>query len=718
MGRSSIRILVAEDEPTSRLLMQAALQKSGFEVALAVDGVDALRRFHAQSCDMVMLDVDMPGMNGYQVCAELRKDVGDALPIVMVTGMDDIESIERAYDSGATDFMAKPINWSLIGHRVRYLYRAYQALLDLRAANARNEAILNAIPDLMFEMDMDGRYLDCHSPRDDLLAAPPEVLLGNTVADILPADAAAVCMSALREANEKGFSTGKQFELTLDTGRRWFELSVARKMDITGEQPRCIVLSRDISQRKEAESRIVKLAYFDSLTGLPNRQFFLERLEREIRRAGHHGEKLAILFLDLDGFKSINDTLGHGAGDLVLQWTAERLRGGLRPSDLVARPEAGEPELELARLGGDEFTVLLPVLAHSEDAMVVAHRIRTLIVRPFNLEGRDVVLSASIGIAVFPHDGTDAGTLLKHADTAMYHAKDEGRNNCQFYSKSLTQQAMQRLNMTTSLRLALERDEFHLVYQPQFDVATGRIHSVEALIRWQHPEQGLVSPARFIPMAEENGLIVPIGEWVLRSACRDAAQWQREGGRLRVAVNLSPMQFRSPGLLESIQTILDETGLAPDLLELEVTEGALMEDSEATLATLQALRDGGMRLALDDFGTGYSSMSYLKRLPLHNLKVDQSFVRGLPDDGDNHAIVKAIVSLAKNLGFTVTAEGVETLDQASILKGLACETLQGYYFSQPIPGADILDILGRQWLIDGPAEVRRTSQSHRDHENP
>jgi diguanylate cyclase (GGDEF)-like protein len=707
MGRSSIRILVAEDEPTSRLLMQAALQKSGFEVALAVDGVDALRRFHTQPCDMVMLDVDMPGLNGYQVCAELRKDVGDALPIVMVTGMDDIESIERAYDSGATDFMAKPINWSLIGHRVRYLYRAYQALLDLRAASARNEAILNAIPDLMFEMDMDGRYLDCHSPRDDLLAAPPEVLLGNTVADILPAEAAAVCMSALREANEKGFSTGKQFELTLDTGRRWFELSVARKMDSPGEQPRCIVLSRDISQRKEAESRIVKLAYFDSLTGLPNRQFFLERLERDIRRAGHHGEKLAILFLDLDGFKSINDTLGHGAGDLVLQWMAERLRGGLRPSDLVARPEAGEPELELARLGGDEFTVLLPVLAHSEDAMVVAHRIRTLIVRPFNLEGRDVVLTASIGIAVFPDDGTDAGTLLKHADTAMYHAKDEGRNNCQFYSKSLTQQAMQRLNMTTSLRLALERDEFHLVYQPQFDVATGQIHSVEALIRWRHPEQGLVSPARFIPMAEENGLIVPIGEWVLRSACRDAAQWQREGGRLRVAVNLSPMQFRNPGLLASIRTILDETGLAPDLLELEVTEGALMEDSEATLATLQAMRESGMRLALDDFGTGYSSMSYLKRLPLHNLKVDQSFVRGLPDDGDNHAIVKAIVSLAKNLGFTVTAEGVETLDQASILKGLACETLQGYYFSQPIPGDDILDILDRRWPIDGPPEARR-----------
>jgi diguanylate cyclase (GGDEF)-like protein/PAS domain S-box-containing protein len=700
MATAPIRILVADDEPTSRVLMQAALQKSGFEVMLAVDGNDALRQFRARHCDMVMLDVDMPGLNGYQVCAELRKAAGDELPIVMVTGMDDIESIERAYESGATDFMAKPINWSLIGHRVRYLFRAYLALIDLRAAHARNAAILNAIPDLMFEMDMDGRYLDCHSPRGDLLAAPAEALLGNTVADVMPAAAAAVCMAALREAHEKGFSTGKQFELSVQAGRRWFELSVAHKASGPGEKARFIVLSRDITERKEAESRIFKLAYFDSLTGLPNRQFFLERLARDIGRAGHQGDKLAVLFLDLDGFKSINDTLGHGAGDLVLQWTAERLRAGLRPSDLVARTEVVETEVELARLGGDEFSVLLPNLGQSEDAMIVAHRIRTQMARPFDLEGREVVLTASIGIALYPDDGSDAETLLKHADTAMYHAKDEGRDNCQYYSKSLTQQALQRLNMTTSLRLALERDEFFLVYQPQFDVATGRIHSVEALIRWRHPEQGLVSPARFIPMAEENGLIVPIGEWVLRSACRDAAGWQREGGRLRVAVNLSPMQFRNPGLLASIRAILAETGLAPDLLELEVTEGALMEDSEATLATLQALRDGGMQIALDDFGTGYSSMSYLKRLPLHNLKVDQSFIRCLPDDTDSLAIVKAIVSLAKNLGFTVTAEGVETLDQASILKGLDCETLQGYYFSKPIPGKDIVDILGRRWPID------------------
>ena len=292
---------------------------------------------------------------------------------------------------------------------------------------------------------------------------------------------------------------------------------------------------------------------------------------------------------------------------------------------------------------------------------MVAHRIRELMRRPFLLDGREVVLTASIGIAVYPDDGEDAASLLKHADTAMYHAKDKGRDNCQFYSASLTQRAQTAAQSGKQSASGAGRNEFSLVYQPQFDLASGRIHSVEALIRWNHPEQGIISPMDFIPLAEENGLIVPIGEWVLRTACTDAARWQRDGHGLRVAVNLSPMQFKDPNLVRLVLEILAETGLPPELLELEVTEGAVMEDSGATLATLEALSAHGVQIALDDFGTGYSSMSYLKRMPLNNLKVDQSFVQGLPHDRDNHAIVRAILSLAKNLGFSVTAEGVETL---------------------------------------------------------
>ncbi|MGB7648891.1 MAG: EAL domain-containing protein [Pseudomonas fluorescens] len=704
MTQQRMRILVADDELTARLLMRAALEKAGFEVCLAEDGADALRRFHAQPCDLVMLDVEMPGLNGFQVCTQLRRDIGDELPIVMVTGMDDLESVERAFDAGATDFIAKPINWALIGHRVRYLFRAYQVLQDLNGANARHLATLEAIPDLMFEVDSEGRYLDFHSPRKDLLAAPPEQLVGRTITEVLPREAAAVCMSALQEANENGTSTGKQFQLPLAQGTHWFELSVSRKLEESGRNPHFIILSRDITERKETEGKVFRLAYFDTLTGLPNRSSFFARLDREIQRARFHDSKLAVLFLDLDGFKNINDTLGHSTGDMILQWVADRLRLAVRPADLVARSEAMEVEVDLARLGGDEFTVLIPQLRHGENALAVAHRIHEQMRRPFALDGRDVVLTASIGIAVYPDDGDDTATLLKHADTAMYHAKGQGRDNCQFYSASLTQMAMRRLDLQSDLRLALERDEFFLVYQPQLDRASGRIQSLEALIRWNHPQDGLISPMEFNPVAEENGLIVPIGDWVLRTACADLARWHAIGHPLRVAVNLSAVQFRNPNLVSRIKTILADTKVLPQCLELEVTESVLMEETTATLATLNALRSEGLFLSLDDFGTGYSSLSYLKRMPLNSLKVDQSFVRGLPADRESLAIVRAIVSLAKNLGFTVTAEGIETLEQARILSDLECDLLQGYYISKPVRAEEILALLGKRWMSGEPAE--------------
>jgi diguanylate cyclase (GGDEF)-like protein len=689
----SFRILLADDDATVRLLMHAALLKAGFQVTLACDGEEAVRLFEAAPADMVMLDVEMPGMDGYQVCSYLRTKIGNELPIMMVTGMDDMQSIDRAFEAGATDFIAKPINWNLIAYRILYLRRGYLNMLALKAANARNKAIFSAIPDTMFILNGKAEVIDICSYSDSTpwLKANAE----NALTQSLPGDTAKLYLEAADRARHQGTVESFEYPLTLANKKtRYYENRVAV---IDAQETLCLV--RDITERKDSESKIFHLAYFDNLTGLPNRQSFMERLESEIKRAKYTGNKLAVLFLDLDGFKSINDTMGHTTGDTVLQSTAERLQSSTRPSDFVSRNNLERSEVKLARLGGDEFTVVIPNLHRAEDALILAHRIREAMRRPFHLESRDVVLTASIGIALFPDDGDNAETLLKHADTAMYHAKSEGRDNCQFYNIALTLQAEKRMHLENDLRDALEKQEFFLVYQPQFDIAAESFQSVEALIRWNHPKQGSISPLDFIPLAEENGLIIPIGEWVLRTACQDAARWHQQGHCLEVAVNLSPLQIKNPGLVQSVLDILAETNFPPEKLVLEITEGALMEHNENTLSTLQALRNHNIQIALDDFGTGYSSMNYLKRLPINNLKVDQSFIHGLLDDDDNLAIVRAIISLSKNLGFTVTAEGIETLEQAQVLKHFGCETLQGFYFSKPIGKNEILAASNKRWSI-------------------
>jgi len=700
----SARILVIDDDASTLLLIRAALVKAGYDVVTATDGERGLAAFAVQPCDMVMLDVDMPVLSGFDVCARLRAHAGEELPIVMVTGMDDIGSIERAYEVGATDFIAKPIHWALIGHRVRYLLRGRQAFVDLRRANARSEAILRAIPDLLFEMDADGRFLDCHSPRTELLGMSRQQLIGRRLQDVLTIEAAQIWIDALRLAERDGFSAGQHFELALPSGRYWFELSTARRAGGDDLAPRFIVLSRDITERKDAERRIARLAYFDALTDLPNRQAFLDRVDLEIARCADCERRLGVLFMDLDGFKAINDTMGHGAGDQILRWAADRLRQALRPDDVVASLSP-TGDVALARLGGDEFTALIVDIARPEDALAVANRVLQLMRQPFNLNGRPVMLTASIGIAVYPEDGQDGVTLLKHADTAMYHAKDLGRDNSQYYRNVLTENAVRRLELEGSLRQALQRNEFFLVFQPQLDASTGVMVAAEALIRWTHPSRGVISPLEFIPVAEENGLIVPIGEWVIRKACQEAARWQAGGLDLRVAVNLSPLQFKAPELLASVRAALADSGLPPQRLELEITEGALMAESSQTLATLTALRDMGVRVSLDDFGTGYSSMSYLKRLPLSSLKIDRSFVEGLPHQDESVAIVRAILSLASSLGFNVTAEGVETAEQANILKHMSCDMVQGFLFSKPVCADEIPALMGRSLSASDPRRI-------------
>ena len=433
---------------------------------------------------------------------------------------------------------------------------------------------------------------------------------------------------------------------------------------------------------RQAEQNLAQLANYDSLTGLPNRGLFLDRLEHALNRAVHNHDMMALMLLDIDNFKSINDTLGHNLGDRLLQEIAGRLRPCVLEDDT------------LARLGGDEFAVILEGMSEIEEAAMIAQKIMGTFAEPFAPAGQEIFVTASLGITVYPLDGHDAESLLKNADTSMYHAKEYGRNHFRFYTSDMNAMAVERFVMEGALRRAMEREEFALHYQPQVDIRSGRMIGVEALLRWQHPELGMVPPNEFIPLLEENHLIVAVGEWVLRTACAQCRAWQDAGfPPLRMAVNLSALQFRQNDLAEMIDGILRETRVSPKLLELELTEGILMENTEQTSATLKELKDKGVLIAVDDFGTGYSSLGYLKRFPIDRLKIDRSFVRDIITDGNDAAIAVAIISMGRSLGLSVIAEGVETKDQLNFLGVQKCDEYQGYYYSRPLPADEVTHLL-------------------------
>jgi diguanylate cyclase (GGDEF)-like protein len=441
-------------------------------------------------------------------------------------------------------------------------------------------------------------------------------------------------------------------------------------------------LQAEVEERRLSAERNEFLAYYDSLTELPNRSLFSKLLGQALACAQVEDGQLALLFVDLDRFKNINDTLGHSAGDQLLQEVARRLRGCLREGNTVAR------------LGGDEFVVLLPRVGGRAEVEAVAHKVLGATSKPFTALGQEFHVTASVGVSTYPQDGTDERALMKNADIAMYQAKDEGKNNFQFYSAQLNAHSFERLALESNLRQALDRNEFELHYQPKIDALSGRMGGMEALLRWQHPELGLVSPAKFIPIAEETGLIVAIGRWVLKTACAQNVQWRALGmAPMCVAVNLSARQFTDENLLADVVAVLEQTGMDPTLLELEITESMLMRDIESAIATLTALKQMGIRLALDDFGTGYSSLSNLKKFPLDTIKVDRSFVRDLPERFEDRSIAEAIIAMGRALSLTVVAEGVETMAQADFLREQSCDEFQGFYFSRPLPAAEFERLL-------------------------
>jgi PAS domain S-box-containing protein len=709
MSTPAVRVsaaLIVDDDPAMRLLIRQTLERVGFACEEAENGNQALQRFTAAQPDIVLLDVMMPELDGYETCARLRAMPGGAtVPVVMLTGLDDDESIDRAYQVGATDFISKPITWGVLGYRVRYLLRASHALRDVAKHQASLETAQRIAHLGSWDWNLQRNEVYWSPETFRILGLAPDAVAPSVdrfLAQVHPQDRAAA-EQAISDLVRTGEFSGRLVRLVRPDGNvRHVQLQGLGSFDARGAVHQLAGTIQDVTELKEAEQRIRHLAYYDGATGLPNRQFFTERLAQALALAKRHRGQLGVLALDLDQFKRINDTLGHTAGNELLAAVARRLADAVREADSLGRPDGESPvPVEasdlIARLEGDEFCLLITDLAQYHDAAKVARRLLQELRKPFRIGNREMFVTASIGLALYPLDGEDADSLLKNAGAAMHFAKEQGRDNYQFYSRAMNATALEKLSMESQLRKALERGEFLLNFQPKIRVANGQIVGLEALIRWRHPELGLVRPAQFIPLAEETGLIVRIGDWVLRTACRQNQAWRGAGyPAVHVAVNIASPHFRRGGLVASVAAALKESALDPALLEVELTESMLMHSVDATLDTLFQLKDMGVRLAIDDFGTGYSSLSYLKRFPLDTLKIDRSFVKDLPHDAEDAAITRAIIAMAHSLKLAVVAEGVETEEQLAFLQQHGCEVVQGFLFSQPLPAEDLGALLAAQ----------------------
>lgn len=798
-------VLVVEDDEAARLTTSITLERAGYQVMEAADCASARERFAERKPDIVLLDVLLPDGDGYSLCREfLAQPRGRDLPIAMVTGLDDINSIHQAYESGATDFITKPVSWGTLPYRIQFILRAKQALNDASISEGKMRALLAGIPDIILRIDRDGHVIDMqvgayvnemeewvvydpatgegHLPgpvyrilapqirrvfagkgeqlvefdwsqqqrktrtwearvilreqdevvmviRDITLRKQQEAelrlwakvfegsneailitdahlniilvnktyekIMGYTEEEVLGVDTAAVgarlhshsfFRNLVHILKERGYWQGELINKRKNGEKfpTWY--SISQVLNADGQPENYIAIFSDISERKKSRERIDFLAHHDSLTELPNRALLNDRLEMAINTAKRRGEKVGILFIDLDRFKNINDSLGHTAGDQILRQTAARLSAAVRTDDTVAR------------LGGDEFVVLLPRVRDERSLAEVAIKLREELLLPYILEDMPLHLSPSIGIAVYPDDGDTPSTLIKNADAAMYLAKEKGRNNYQFYTPVLNARTLDRLKLEYDLRSALEQGQFELHYQPQIVAGSKTLYGAEALVRWRHPERGLVPPNHFIPLAEEIGLIIPLGAWVIAEAARQVNAWHQTGfADLVVSVNISALQFHQAGFLAEVQGLLAQAGTQPSSLELELTESMLMSDMEVSIQVLQAFRDLGYRIAIDDFGTGFSCLNYLRRLPVNILKIDQSFVRDMQTDGASLAIVTSIIRLAESLGMETIAEGVETAEEVAVLASQGCRLMQGYHFSKPLPPAQF-EVWLQQWL--------------------
>ena len=678
------RILLVDDDPAFRLVTAASLREAGFVVTEATNGKDALATIATDPPELILLDALMEDIDGFEICARIQQDPGTRqIPVLMVTGLDDIDSVHKAFQAGAAGFITKPVNYPVLIHRIRFQLRVARESVELRESREQL-AMAQQLARLghwrwepakaRFEVSEQLARI-CELDLDHW-----ESSLENFIGLVDPEDREQLRLN-IRLALEEGSIKPLDYRIVTAGGRRLYihqELTMPAPGTLLGTV-------QDITRQYESEQKIRKLAYSDELTGLASRSYFQRHLEDTINIAGRHQEKFSLLYLDLDSFKDINDTLGHDVGDELLKVVAGRLSKVLRKTDFAAR------------LGGDEFCILVDNVSINY-AAEIASRCLEEVNKPIRLGTQTFNPRISIGIANFPGDGQDAQTLLKAADSAMYAAKQEGKHRYAFYQPELTIRAKKRLDMEHELREALEKEELELHYQPQISLTTGRVFGVEALVRWKHPTKGLVPPGEFIHVAERIGLIKTLGEWVLETACQQAREWVEAGHQgLQVAINVSPLHFKDPAIVQQVREALERSGCSAANLELEVTESVVQTEPD-NMENFKRLKELGVRIAIDDFGTGYSSLASLKKLPIDCLKVDQLFIRGMVEDPESATLVGTIIGLAKALGLHVVAEGVENEQEVQILTGLGCDIVQGYYFSRPVTADEIPALLERDFV--------------------
>ena len=726
MSSNEQNILIVDDDPVVLKSLKDLLATRGIDANTAIGGREAIVCLDQKEYDLVLLDLQMPYVNGHDVMRHIKQQQMN-LSIIVVSGETSFEAARDACSQGAYDFLRKPyatdeLMITVKNELKKKLLEKQNKLIQSRLHESErlHRYLVNTSPDIIYILDQDGHFSFINERIETLLGYDSKELIGKHYSILVHQKDLEVARYVFNE-RRVGDRASRNVELRLkckdDSSPRFFEtntlpieLSSMGIYQNEGDPRKKTYLgtygvARDITERKLAEDTINFQAYHDLLTNLPNRALLRDRLSLAISQAKREDEMLAVMFLDLDRFKNINDSLGHVIGDELLQQVSTRLKSCVREGDT------------LARFGGDEFTLLLPKITKGkEDVSSIAEKINGVLKDPFVIDNNELYVSASIGISIYPRDGTNMDLLIKHADIAMYHVKDTGKNNYKFYSDDMTTPYFQNLSLETGIHKALDNDEFHLMYQPQINLKNGEIVGVEALLRWDHPEHGMITPAEFIPFAEETGMIVEIGHWVLRNACAELRRWRDAGlPEIRMSINMSARQLAEKAIVKHVSNILKDYGIPGHCLEIEITENTIMSDMDSVIQKLKALSKKGVFIAIDDFGTGYSSLSYLHKLPIHTLKIDRAFIKEVNMKHSGNSIINTIVAMARGLNLNVIAEGVESQQQLEYLQEIECSEAQGFLFGKPLPADVITQLLIQEPYAAPSSSMGLHGNRHRTH---